>query len=297
MDLNNGTVTPGTDTSTVELNGDLNNTSTHMSEDDALSFLASNGNNETTPTDVIVDNLEGNNQAPEENNQVDLSGVDLSDFGIPNTPEENTTPNIEENIAPVVAEVNSNPEPTQMEEVLNKLNQLQTPGENKPAQMTAEEEAGVKELFNRFEQLGLIPKGMSEEDRTLMDSMKEMKETQDAQVAETARVEEFNTQVSAIETFSKSLETSIPGYDSKFMAQVITQINTANPAKGKEILENPTMLLDVWAKIGAKAQPQQQQTNVINGGGQRNNNDADLTNKVFSGKATEVEEGMLLAQL
>ena len=145
--------------------------------------------------------------------------------------------------------------------------------------------------------MGLIPKGVSDEDKQLLESIKEVKDKIDTQEQHQQAIVEHNNKVDAIDEFNKSLEESIPGYDTKFMIQVVTQISQNNPEEGQKILDNPAMLVNLWSKVGAKAQPKKETTNVINTSNNPSNNNTSLVNKLFEGNATEDDEGKILASL
>lgn len=287
-------------------------------ETTALDYLTGGDNEqvETTPTvepqaqevgTTLVENIESqqtvvdNSQDNIDTGVFDLSDIDLSEYGITSNP---VDPETIEQVAP---------QNNQLTELAEAIKGLQNPTATQPQEtqtlehnqelgqhnIPPEQAAQLTELFGQFQSLGLIPKtfGLTDEQQQLMDSVKNINDKLELQAQNEVMEQEFNSKVNALEEFSKSLETMIPGYDSKFMAQVVKQINQSNPEAGQKILNNPTELTKIWQKVGHKAQPQTQPTNVINTNTQTVNNNSDLESKVRKGDATPEEEGLLLMSL
>ena len=247
--------------------------------------------NESNEDEQVEEAVEDNQEQEQISDELDLSDVDLSDFGITDDMEQ-----IEQQEAPQQQEADTNQQ--MMQSILEKLNTPQEQQEQRE-QLSEEEASAVKDLFGKFEELGLIPKGMTEEQANGLKMLEEMvQEKQQAKEME-AQQAEFNGKVNAVEEYSKSLESLIPGYNSEFMAQAVAQINAKNPEAGQRILNNPTELTKIWAKIGHKAQPKQQGTNVLHPQTKsvNENEQNGLYNKVNSGTATEDEEARLMAML
>lgn len=265
---------------------------TITSEADALAFLsgATNSNQETTTT------TEQNPIAPN-NESFDIGEIDMSMFGLPNEPVAPVT-------APVVPVVQEQLQTQQLtleqqqaqmiQDIYNKLN---NPNQNEP-QIDQEEMTALSVLTEKLQKAGLLPKGLSEEERTLLQEAKAMRDEIKQQKEIQAQQVEFTNKVNAIDTYSKQLVSLIPGYNTEFMISLVSQISQQNPQAGQQILNNPAMLTQLWANYGHKSQPKQQQTNVISSNGVNSSaGRGDLLDKVRSGNASIDEEANFLRGL
>ena len=238
-----------------------------MTEEEALAGLIDSPTQEQETQTI-------DNPAPStEQQEVDLSEIDLSFLGVENeaTASEEQT----QEVNPSVQEQ----QPNEMQEVLNRSDQMQKPNEQQ--EIPPEEMTALTELVGKLQGAGLIPQGMSEEDRTLLTEVKKMNDSFKEQEQYNEAVQVHQGKITTLENFSKTLETTIPGYDSKFMQNVVVQINQKNPEAAQKILDNPSELLELWAKVGAKSQPSQVQTNVISSNGnQQTNTNTGLEEKV-----------------
>ncbi len=278
-----------------ETNGngnDLGGADAITNEAEALASLV--GGDTDTSSEVISQSENPNPEAGEETNEdgIDLSKVDLSFLGI-------EAQNGEQEPGEIVEKPQTKPEdnqPNQMDEILNKLETLSNPNETQAPELPPEEVEAVKDLFGKFQQLGLIPEnnGLSEEDKNLLQEAKEIRDGLKAQETEQKEYEAHQTKLSDLEAFSTKLETTIPGYTTDFMQKVVGDINKTNPEAAQKIFNNPSLLLDLWNNVGAKAQPSQEPTGVINSNGQQATKHNDLDEKVNNGTATELEEARWL---
>ncbi len=222
--------------------------------------------------------------------EINLNDYDLTFLGVENNEEikdpNNQAPEVIKTPAPNVEE-----KPNQMQEILNRLDSFQKQDET---QEDNEELAGLKELAKKLQDAGLFPSAISKEQeellknaQTIQDNMKEEQEYQQ-------EVEVHNEKVNALEEFSNSLETSIPGYSSALMGKVVANIAATNPEAAQKILNNPMQLLTLWGKVGAKAQPSTQPTNIITNNASQTNVSSDLEQKVMNGSASAAEEAQWL---
>jgi len=220
---------------------------------------------------------------------LNLDNVDLSFLGInqvAQTQDENTQGNAKD-------ETQGKDEINEIKEMISGLS------DNKhQEQIPLEEAQAITELFDKFKQLGLInDNGLSKEDKELLKDTKEINKSFKQQEEEQKAYFEHQTKLEALKDFDKQLSQIVPGYDSKFMQKVIGDIHKTNPEAGMRILNNPSLLINLWNEIGAKAQPSNKNQNVINTTGQSNNSLAQLEQKVNDGTATEYEEAQFISQL
>lgn len=221
--------------------------------------------------------------------EINLNDYDLTFLGVENNEEikdpNNQAPEVIKTPAPNVEE-----KPNQMQEILNRLDTFQKQDET---QEDNEELAGLKELAKKMQDAGLFPAMSKEQEellknaQTIQDNMKEEQEYQQ-------EVEVHNEKVNALEEFSNSLETSIPGYSSALMGKVVANIAATNPEAAQKILNNPMQLLTLWGKVGAKAQPSTKPTNIITNNASQTNVSSDLEQKVMNGSASAAEEAQWL---
>ena len=186
------------------------------------------------------------------------------------------------------------PQDPQMQQVLDALNKMQEPTQDEQSQMTAEEESAVREIYSKFEKLGLIPKGITDEQQQLLDQVSEINNKLSNQEAYENAVKEHESKISSLDAFDKQLSESIENYDSAFMKKVVADISAKNPKAGEQILNNPAKLLELWNKVGAKAQPSKKPTNVVTTKRQSNSFDSSLEEKVMNATASEDEEARFL---
>jgi hypothetical protein len=257
-------------------------------EEEALASLV--GGNEQPQENVVPEANIQANEGGEDN--IDLSGVDLSFLGIEAQNNEQQAPGeIVENPAP-----NPNEQPNQIDEIKEMISNIGNPNDPEKPNLSEEQIAGAKEIFNLLQDAGLLPKqfGLSEEQETLLKDAQSIKDGMQQQETEQKEYEEHQTKLSGLEDFSKKLETTIPGYSTDFMQKVIGDIQGKNPEAAQKIFNNPSLLIDLWNSVGAKAQPSTEQSNVIGGNSQQVSQHNDLDEKVKNGTATEMEEAQWL---
>ena len=295
-EMNDGTASTGmggsidtsiaTQTSEPTVTTDINAV---MSEEDALRFLGG-----VTSTTQPTINAQPNNvaqdantlQVIDNNEPFDIGDIDMSMFGITEQP---VTPIVQAQPQVITQEQQ---QAQMIQDIYNKLNNPEVKADAiEPEELTA-----LSALTEKLQKAGLLPSGLSEEDKTLLQEAKamrdEIKQSRELQQQQA----EFTAKVNSIDEYSKTLEGLIPGYDTSFMINVVSQISKQNPQAGQQILNNPAMLTQLWAKYGAKAQPKQQQTNVISNGSSQVGR-GDLLEKVRSGNGTPDDEARLLASL
>lgn len=261
-----------------------------MSEEDALRFLGGVTNTTQPTINTQPNNAAQDSNTPQviDNNEpFDIGEIDMSMFGITEQPE---TPIVQAQPQVITQEQQ---QAQMIQDIYNKLNNPDTKANDviEPEELTA-----LSTLTEKLQKAGLLPSGLSEEDKTLLQEAKamrdEIKQSRELQQQQA----EFTAKVNSIDEYSKTLEGLIPGYDTSFMINVVSQISKQNPQAGQQILNNPAMLTQLWAKYGAKAQPRQQQTNVISNGSSQVGR-GDLLEKVRSGNGTPDDEARLLASL
>lgn len=266
---------------------------TTMSESEALNFLsgANNVNNEQQTNA----NEEQTTQPQEQNDfNINLDEIDMSMFG---NFEEQVNQNIQnQQIQQQVQQTQmqeQNPTTQLLEQLLEKLNN------NQNQTLPDEDTEALSLLATKMQKAGLLPSGISEEDKQLLQEIKAMKDEINQQKEIQKQQVEHQNKISAIDNFSKELEQTIPNYNNDFMIQLVSKIAQQNPQAGQQILNNPAMLISLWNRYGAKAQPKVQQTNILssNGSGSNNVNTNELFERVKTGKATQDEELRLIASL
>lgn len=221
-------------------------------------------------------------------NDIDLSGVDLSFLGV----QEEQQPTVNnEVVAPQQQIQENNP----LQDIISRLDSMQNGTQANGGESNAlseEELAPLKELAEKMQSAGLI-QGLTEEDRASLQEIKEFKERISQQEQVQQEQIEYDNKITALDDFSANLEKTIPGYDSNFMQKVVGDIAQKHPEAAQRILDNPMQLLTLWQQVGEKAQPKQEQTNVISSKTKSVSQDAkSLEQKVASGEADENEEAM-----
>lgn len=266
---------------------------TTMSESEALNFLsgANNVNNEQQPNV----NEQQQTQPQEQNDfNINLDEIDMSMFG---NFESQVNQNIQnQQIQQQVQQTQmqeQNPTTQLLEQLLEKLNN------NQNQTIPDEDTEALSLLATKMQKAGLLPSGISEEDKQLLQEIKAVKDEINQQKEIQKQQVEHQNKISAIDNFSKELEQTIPNYNNDFMIQLVSKIAQQNPQAGQQILNNPAMLISLWNRYGAKAQPKVQQTNILssNGSGSNNVNTNELFERVKTGKATQDEELRLIASL
>ena len=262
-----------------------------MSEDDALSFLSGtiNSNQEAATTEQNTTIT-----APAET--FDIGDIDMTMFGLLNEPlapvVPQTAPIIPEQAQPT--QITQEQQQAQMiQDIYNKLN---NPNQNEQ-QIEPEELTALSALTEKLQKAGLLPKGLSDEDKTLLQEAKAMRDEIKQQKEQQAQQMEFNNKVNAIDSYSKQLEELIPGYNTEFMISLVSKISQQNAQAGQQILNNPAMLTQLWATYGHKSQPKQQQTNVISSNSGSQVGRVDLFEKVKAGNASIDDEARYLQSL
>lgn len=258
-------------------------------EADALSFLGGLGTQETVNQNTTLSQEQ--NQSIQTTEPFDIGTIDMSMFGLPNEPQV-TQQIVQPTQEPQVVNQEVQQQANLLQQIYNKLN---TPAQNEP-QVDQEELTALNVLAEKFQKAGLLPKGLSDEDKQLLEEAKAMRDEIKQQKEMQAQQVEFNNKISAIDEYSKQLESLIPGYSTPFMQKLVAQITQQNPQAGQQILNNPLMLTKLWATYVHKSQPKQQNTNIISNGSSQVGN-TDLFEKVKSGQGSIVDEARLLASL
>lgn len=262
------------------------------SEADALSFL----NGTTSTNDDAVNTAVGNPNVQVETEPFNIGEIDMSMFGLSNEPVAPvTTPVIQPTFTEQTQQPQITAEQQQAQMIQDIYNKLNNPASNEQ-QIEPEELTALSALTEKLQKAGLLPKGLSDEDKTLLQEAKTLRDEIKQQKEQQAQQVEFNNKVGAIDSYSKQLEGLIPGYNTEFMINIVSQISAKNPQAGQQILNNPAMLTQLWATYGAKAQPKQQQTNVISNGSSQVGK-TDLFEKVKGGNASIDDEARYLASL
>lgn len=279
MDL----ATDGTESTGMGATTATDVTSDVMSESDALSFLGNYDSNK--PEEQTVSQEE---QAPAQQEEVynlDDVEIDMSMFGLPQ--EETISPAPITEAAPVQSQ-----ESQMMQQILERLDNRQEDQE-----LQEDEVSALSELATKMQKAGLLPNGLSEEDKQLLQEAKSMRDEIKQQREAQQQQVEFQSKIDSIDSYSKQLEELIPGYSTPFMMNIVAKINQTNPQAGQQILNNPAMLTSIWKQYGSKAQPQQQNTNIIATNNSQTVSHNDLFEKVRSGKASEADELELLRSM
>lgn len=301
-EMNDGTVSSGmgvvsdvsvsTQTSEPVVSTSTESSNVITSEEDALRFLSGAAepqlnqevNVHENPSDTAVGNQEAATIEP-----FDIGEIDMSMFG--SFEPQSTVSTIP--VVPTQQQVTPEQQQAQMlQDIYNKLN---NPDVNNDG-IDQEELSALSALTEKLQKAGLLPKGMSEEDKQILQDAKTMRDEIKQQREQQAQQIEFGNKVGAIDSYSKQLESLIPGYNTEFMINIVSQISQKNPQAGQQILNNPAMLTQLWATYGAKAQPKQQQTNVISNGSSQVGK-TDLFEKVKGGNASIDDEARYLASL
>lgn len=289
-EMNDGTVSTGMGNSEVVASTDTTNSDTSnnvMSEDDALSFLSGyeQSENQEQPTQTIQDDVQNTST----DTGFNLDDIDMSMFGLENTVNQ-------ESQVQQSQQQQLDPNTLLMQQMMERIEALKNPQQQQP---TDDELTPLKELAEKMQQAGLLPKGLNKEHEELLQEVKTLRDEIKQQKEQQQQVQEFQSKINSIDAFSKELEQVIPNYNKEFMVNLVTQITNKDARAGEQILNNPSMLISLWSKYGAKSQPKQQNTNVLSTNGNNNNitNSQELFEKVKSGKGTEADELRLLSSL
>lgn len=258
------------------------NASNALTEEDALSFLSGSFDQTEAQEQNTQEDMQNTSTV---DNGINLDDLDMSMFGLENAVSQ------EQQVQPQQVDPNT----LLMQQMMERIEALNNPQQHQ--QPTDDELAPLRELAERMQQAGLLPKGLNEEHEALLQEVKSLRDEIKQQKEQQQQLQEFQTKINGIDSFSKELEQVIPNYNSEFMINLVAQINAKDPRAGHQILNNPAMLISLWGKYGAKSQPRQQATNVLSTNGNNNNNitsTEELFNKVKSGKGTEEDELRLL---
>lgn len=261
------------------------NASNVLTEEDALSFLSGSFDQTKAQEQNTQEDMQNTSTV---DNGINLDDLDMSMFGLENAVRQ------EQQVQPQQVDPNT----LLMQQMMERIEALNNPQQHQ--QPTDDELAPLRELAERMQQAGLLPKGLNEEHEALLQEVKSLRDEIKQQKEQQQQLQEFQTKINGIDSFSKELEQVIPNYNSEFMINLVAQINAKDPRVGHQILNNPAMLISLWGKYGAKSQPRQQATNVLSTNGNNNNNitsTEELFNKVKSGKGTEEDELRLLSGL
>jgi len=258
-----------------------------MSEDDALSFLSEYGKEENSNNQTQTEQAQVN-QEQQSGVEFNFDDIDMSMFGLENAVNQDA----QQQVQPQQVDSNT----LLMQQIVERIEALQNPQQHQ--QSTDDDIAPLKELAERMQQAGLLPKGLTEEHESLLQEVKSLRDEVKQQREAQHQQAEYQNKINSVDAFSKELEQVIPNYNPDFMISLVTQISSNDPRAGEQILNNPAMLITLWNKYGAKAQPKQQQTNVLSSSNRNNtSNSHDLFEKVKTGAATEDEELRLIASL
>jgi len=258
-----------------------------MSEEEALSYLDSfnedvEANNSVQEQEVQEEDT-NQTQIEVSNNELSIPNVDMSMFNIVNE-----QPLQEEQIQEQQAVSNSE---QVLQQILQKLEAKQEQKED-PSNAPL-----LDELAKRVQEMGV---GLSEQDKELLSEVKAIKQEIEQQKFFEQQKLEFTAKINQVDEFNKELEKSIPNYNTDFMISLVKKISDENPNAGKQILDNPAMLISLWNKYGAVAVPQKPKTNaVLNSSSKPNNiqHQKELFDRVKSGVASEEEELRLISML
>ena len=287
-----GTVSTGMGASTsttVSTDATSSDSNGFMSEDDALSFLSGYEQTPSQEQAQTTQEQSGTNEQTQSGIEFNLDDLDMSMFGLEAVNQEQQ---VQQTQTP---QANNNE--LLMQQMLEKIEALNNPQVQQ--QTTEDELAPLRELAERMQQAGLLPKGLNKEHeellqevKTLRDEIKQQKDMQQQQA-------EYQNKINSIDAFSKELEQVIPNYNTEFMINLVAQITSKDARAGQQILNNPSMLISLWGKYGVKSQPKQQNTNVLSTNSSNNNitSSQELFDKVKSGKASDDEELRLIASL
>lgn len=292
-EMNDGTVSIGMGgTSEVTTSTDATNSDSSsgmMSEDDALSFLSGYGQTENQEQQTQTTQVQTQEQQ-ESGIEINLDDLDMSMFGIENAVSQ--IPEAQQATQPQILDQNT----LLMQQMMERIESLQNPQQQQP---TDDELAPLRELAEKMQQAGLLPKGLDKEHEELLQEVKTLRDEIKQQKEQQQQMQEFQSKISGIDAFSKELEQVIPNYNTEFMVNLVAQITSKDARAGQQILNNPAMLISLWSKYGAKSQPKQQNTNVLSTNGNNNNitSSQELFEKVKSGKGTEADELRLLSGL
>jgi len=288
-EFNDTSVTNTEDITSTSPNSQENNSNSFLSEEEALSYL------DSFNEDVEINNsveVEDTNQAQMEvtGDELSIPDVDMEDFGITN-------------VEPSNAQVEQNQNLSNQELLLAQILQKLDSKEQQPQQNSLVEDENLpmlNELATRLKTAGLLPNGLSPEDKELLNEVKAIKDEIEQQKQAQIAQAQLNSKIDAIDNFNKELESTIPNYNTSFMVSLVKKITDQNPHAGEQILNNPAMLISLWNKYGAVAVPQKPKTNaVLNSSNKANNitNTSALFDKVKSGTASEEEELRLISML
>ena len=298
-EMNDGTVSSGmggvsdvsvsTQTSEPVVSTSTESSNVITSEEDALRFLSGAAEPQLNQeVNVNQDTAIGNQEAVTIE-PFDIGEIDMSMFG--SFEPQSTVSTIP--VVPTQQQVTPEQQQAQMiQDIYNKLNNPNTSNDG----IDQEELSALSALTEKLQKAGLLPKGMSEEDKQILQDAKTMRDEIKQQREQQVQQVEYTNKVNAIDTYSKQLSELIPGYDNNLMINIVSQISQKNPQAGQQILNNPAMLTQLWATYGAKAQPKQQQTNVISNGSSQVGR-TDLFEKVKGGNASIDDEARYLASL
>lgn len=243
---------------------------------------------EQEPQVTDIDVAESQEESNTNENDIDLSGIDLSFLGV----QEEQQPTINNEVAAPQQQVQEN---NPLQDIISRLDSIQNGTQANGGESNAlseEELAPLKELADKMQNAGLI-QGVSEEDRALLQEVKDFKERMSQQEQIQQEQIEYDNKINALDDFSANLEKTIPGYDSSFMQKVVGDIAQKHPEAAQRILDNPMQLLTLWQQVGQNAQPKQEQTNVISSKSKTVNQDTkSLDQKVANGEADENEEAL-----
>ena len=292
-EMNDGTVSIGmggtseATTSTDVTNSEVSNGV--MSEDDALSFLSGYGQTENQEQPTQTTQVQTQEQQ-ESGIEINLDDLDMSMFGIENAVSQ--IPEAQQATQTQILDQNT----LLMQQMMERIESLQNPQQQQP---TDDELAPLRELAEKMQQAGLLPKGLDKEHEELLQEVKTLRDEIKQQKEQQQQMQEFQSKISGIDAFSKELEQVIPNYNTEFMVNLVAHITSKDARAGQQILNNPSMLISLWSKYGAKSQPKQQNTNVLSTNGNNNNitSSQELFDKVKSGKGTEADELRLLSGL
>jgi|GEM_PF-2142066 len=263
--------------------------SNFMSEEEALSYLDSFNEQEGLQEQEIVQEDTNQTQMEVTGDELSIPDVDIEDFNITNVEPSNAQ--VEQN------QTFSNQE-LLLAQILQKLDSKEQGQQNNPIE--DENLPMLNELATRLKTAGLLPNGLSNEDKELLSEVKAIKEEIEQQKHFEQQKMEFSNKINQVDSFNKELEKSIPNYNTQFMVSLVKKISDQNPKAGEQILNNPSILISLWNKYGQVAMPQKPKNSAILNSSSKPNNITNanaLFDKVKSGTASEEEELRLISML
>ena len=176
------------------------NASNVLTEEDALSFLSGSFDQAETQEAQEQNTQEDMQNTSTVDNGINLDDLDMSMFGLENAV------NQEQQVQPQQVDPNT----LLMQQIMGRIEALNNPQQHQ--QSTDDELAPLRELAERMQQAGLLPKGLNEEHEALLQEVKSLRDEIKQQKEQQQQLQEFQTKINGIDSFSKELEQVIPNY-------------------------------------------------------------------------------------